>query len=363
MNNIDQFLSYNNSDATPHLFEIIIPDAACNMKCKYCFGEHSCNIRNTCNSKLNEKALDESLKNIDHSSPGIITVWGGEPFYNKSQFLELVSYLTDRFPKAELSIVTNGSLLTDYWTQFIIDNNIIVGISHDGPGQKYRGFDCLEHTETKNNIIQLRKNKRFFAFNTIIHKLSPSIQETHEYYYRKEDELGVELGTAPRLIRYVNELSEPFMFRSADFYHLDKNAEYVTNFFMRALLNNDVKSVNKYLGDPLKHAITSIIENLSGIPFTWVKDTPYCGTLDVLKITTNGDKVFCNGITETGDIEKAKKMLSTYKSFSKCETCDTNYVCKGLCSALPEHALMQNCEMYQYFYTKLREYIESFMKK
>jgi radical SAM protein with 4Fe4S-binding SPASM domain len=354
-----------NNDSNQSLFELIIPGAACNMKCKYCFGEHSLNIRNTCNTKLNEKALDEVLKDVDHNSSKLITIWGGEPLFNKDQLLEAVAYIKDRFPNAHLDMVVNGSLLNDYWTKFLIDNKIFIGISHDGPGQKYRsqGVDFLEQDEIKNNIIQLRKARLFSTFNTIFHRLNPSIEEIHKYYAKKEEEYKIELGVAPRLVRYINELSEPFMFKKEDFPALDKAAEYIVNFYMRALLDNDVRIINKYLGGPLKHAITYTIENLSGVPFVWQKDSPYCGTLTQLKVTTNGDKVFCNGVTETGDIERAKRLLTTYKSWDNCEKCDANYVCRGLCSANSYEQLQKNCDMYKFFYSKLREHIESFMEQ
>lgn len=363
MSDYDEFLYEKvNSDATSNLFEIIIPDAACNMKCKYCFGDHMQNVRNFCHSKLNEKALDIALKDLDHSSSKVITLWGGEPLYNKDQLIEVVSYLKNRFPNAQLSMVVNGSLLNNFWTQFVIDNKIILGISHDGPGQKYRGPDFLEQEEIKNNIVQLRKEHLFFSFNTIFHRLSPSIKDIHEYFFRKEDELGVELGVAPRLIRYTNNLSEPYIFTSDDFHYLDENAKYIVNFYMRALLNNDVTSVNKLLGGPLKHILTFTIENLAGVPFTWIKNSPYCGTLNTFKITTNGDRVFCNGITETGDIERAKQLITTYKSWENCETCDANYVCRGLCSALTYDQLRKNCDMHKFFYLKIREYVKFFME-
>ena len=75
-------VSRNVSDCA---FDIIIPGAACNMKCKYCFGEHCINIRNNCNTVLNPKALDNALKSVDKNTEGVVTIWGGEPLFNGSQ--------------------------------------------------------------------------------------------------------------------------------------------------------------------------------------------------------------------------------------------------------------------------------------
>jgi radical SAM protein with 4Fe4S-binding SPASM domain len=332
------------------------------MKCKYCFGEHCVNIRNNCNTVLNPKALDNALKSVDKNTKGTVSIWGGEPLFNGSQLKDIVSYVKSNYPNAGLEMMVNGSLLTDEWTKFIIDNHIIIGISHDGPGQKYRGEDFLEKDEIKNNIVLLRKEQLFHTFNTIFHRLSPSIQNIHEYYFRKEDELGVKLGVAPRLIRYTNQVSEPYMFKEKDFYLLDENAEYIVNFYMRCLLNKDVLSVNRLLGYVLKNIITYSIENLAGNQFIWHKDQPYCGTLNQTKVTIDGTLVFCNGVTETGDLERAKKLLTTYKSWDNCENCEANYVCKGLCSALTYDQLKKNCDMHKFFYLKIREHIKKFME-
>lgn len=336
------------------LFDIIIPNAACNMKCRYCFGEHCVNIRNTCNETLNEEALNMALKSVDKNKKGIVQIWGGEPLYNESQFKDVISYVKNNYPNAKLNMMINGSLLTDKWTKFIIDNNIDIGISHDGPGQKYRGVDFLDNPAICDNIVKLRKEKLFYTFNVVYHKLNCSTSDILSYFMRKEDQLKVELGVSPRLIKYINKASEPFMFTPSDYPLMDADIEYVVSLYLRKLLDNDPHFIQKYFGD-LNKVIMGAIANLrpnSGYVFN---KNPMCGCLDYPHVTITGDTVFCNSVVECGDISRAKDMVANFKRFPKCETCGVAGQCEGLCSALTYSQLEKNCDMFTHYYTKYKE--------
>ena len=353
--NITEFLNPRHEDS---LFDIIIPNAACNMKCKYCYGEHSINIRNDCHVKLDEIALDKALAHIPKDKIGGITIWGGEPLFNKTQIEDTVTYIKDRFPKGHINMMVNGSLLNDYWTKFIIDNQIVIGISHDGPGQKYRGEDYLENQEICNNIIALRKEKLFFSFNSVFHRLSPLVKDIHEYFMKKEDKLKVGLGVSPRLVRYIGTASEPFLFRKEDYHYLNENAEYIVNYIFKALLDNNPIAIDKNLGEPIKELFVRIINKLGNNPLPFIKNQPSCGTLFATKVAISGERVFCNGVTEGGDLTKAKNLLTNYKSWDKCDTCETNTLCQGICAALTEAQLEKNCNTFKYFYNKVEELIK-----
>lgn len=359
-NNYENFL-YKFIPASDRLFDIMIPDAACNMKCKYCFGEHCVNIRNSCSTELNINAINESLKTVDRNKEGWVSIWGGEPLYNGKQLKETVAYIKNNFPKAHIDMMTNGSLLTDEWTKFIIDNKINIGISHDGPAQKYRGYDFLENKEICKNIIDLRHEKLFFTFNVIYHRLNSSTQKILEYYMRKEDELGVELGVSPRLIRNINKPSEPYIFKPKDYPIMDQDIEWVVALYMRKLLDGDSKFIRKYFGE-LHKLITNLIDELhpDGSPAKFIKDVPNCGCLSYPHVAITGDLVFCNSVLESRGLEEAKALRTSFKTYPKCDTCKVNNLCLGLCSALTYDQLESNCDMFQHYYTKYRETIRKY---
>ena len=349
-------VSRNVSDCA---FDIIIPGAACNMKCKYCFGEHCINIRNNCNTVLNPKALDNALKSVDKNTEGVVTIWGGEPLFNGSQLKDIVSYVKSNYPKAQLEMMVNGSLLSEEWTKFIIDNHITIGISHDGPGQKYRGVDFLENPAICNNIYSLRQEKLFFSFNTVYHRLNNSTRKILEYFMRKEDEMKVELGVSPRLIRYINKVSDPFIFKPEDYPIMDADIEYVVSLYLRKLLDNDSKFIRKYLGY-LGRVIDSAIAAVNpDTNFTFNKN-PHCGCLGYPHVTITGDTVFCNSVVESGDFERAKSMVTNFKRFPKCEHCSVASMCQGLCSALTYEQLEKNCDMHIHYYNKYKEVISRY---
>lgn len=109
----------------------------CNLGCKYCFLENE-------SGNWKQKVMKDEIitmtinKFADYvrlhkvSSPQIL-LFGGEPTINW-QGLELaVKLVKEKIPNAEISIVTNGTLITPSKAKFIKENDIGVGISIDGP--------------------------------------------------------------------------------------------------------------------------------------------------------------------------------------------------------------------------------------
>ena len=216
----------------------------------------------------------------------------------------------------------------------------------------------LENQEICNNIIALRKEKLFFSFNSVFHRLSPLVKDIHEYFMKKEDKLKVGLGVSPRLVRYIGTASEPFLFRKEDYHYLNENAEYIVNYIFKALLDNNPIAIDKNLGEPIKELFVRIINKLGNNPLPFIKNQPSCGTLFATKVAISGERVFCNGVTEGGDLTKAKNLLTNYKSWDKCDTCETNTLCQGICAALTEAQLEKNCNTFKYFYNKVEELIK-----
>ena len=101
---------------------------------------------------------------------------------------------------------------------------------------------------------------------------------------RKEDEMKVELGVSPRLIRYINKVSDPFIFKPEDYPIMDADIEYVVSLYLRKLLDNDSKFIRKYLGY-LGRVIDSAIAAINpDTNFTFDKN-PHCGCLGYPHVT------------------------------------------------------------------------------
>jgi uncharacterized protein len=74
-------------------------------------------------------------------------------------------------------MITNGWLLTRGINDWIIDNDIGVSMSHDGPGQKYRGPDPFDDPEKADAILDLYRRKKAagdpLSVGAMIHAQNP----------------------------------------------------------------------------------------------------------------------------------------------------------------------------------------------
>lgn len=152
---------------------------ACNYACTYC--NQSSQIDTMAASRTADAyAFLADLDQWLTQAPTLIELWGGEPLLYFAKLQILVPELDRRFPDAELSIVTNGSLLTEEILQFLIQYDIRVTMSHDGPGQGLRGEDPFADPRLADLIGRLwrdRKPRNRMTFSSVI---TPGNSDPHE---------------------------------------------------------------------------------------------------------------------------------------------------------------------------------------
>lgn len=119
----------------------------CNLRCKYC-GYMPKYIND--NYKLKEmsrevafKAIDILMKNSHESELCHLGFYGGEPLLRLDLIKECIAYIRNKYPfrKPTYNITTNAVLLDDTVADFLIENDIKIIISFDGPEKdqnKYR---------------------------------------------------------------------------------------------------------------------------------------------------------------------------------------------------------------------------------
>ncbi|BBI61635.1 hypothetical protein HSBAA_29410 [Vreelandella sulfidaeris] len=100
----------------------------CNYSCSYCsqasFTESDV--------KTGVGDVQQFISDLDKwvtTAPKRIEFWGGEPLLYWRRIEALIPLLVNKWPAAELSIVTNGSLLTEDKVDVIISNGINIAIS------------------------------------------------------------------------------------------------------------------------------------------------------------------------------------------------------------------------------------------
>ena len=114
----------------------------CNLSCEYCFYlEKQALFGAGEKYRMTDEVLSRFITNYIGSqpTPAVEFVWqGGEPTLLGVGFFKRVIELQRPFVGTKTitnSLQTNGTLLTDEWCDFLRKNNIMVGISLDGPRQ------------------------------------------------------------------------------------------------------------------------------------------------------------------------------------------------------------------------------------
>ena len=119
-----------------------------------------------------------------------IEFWGGEPFVYWKLLKPLGEEVKRRYPNAQLSIVTNGSLFDDEKLAWVEALDIGIGLSHDGPAQSYRGPDPLADPEKLTQIkrwVSRRMPLDRMSFNTVLHRHNQSLKAVRQFFAEKLD--------------------------------------------------------------------------------------------------------------------------------------------------------------------------------
>ena len=149
----------------------------CNLRCKYCgympkYMDDNYKLKSM-PKEVAFKAIDILMKNSHESELCHLGFYGGEPLLKLDLIKECIDYISNKYPfrKPSYNMVTNAVLLDDKVTDFIIENDIKINISFDGPKEyqnKYR-VDCngnASHEKVYKNIQAFyRKDPKFFREN------------------------------------------------------------------------------------------------------------------------------------------------------------------------------------------------------
>ena len=110
-----------------HLTEV------CNMACKYCYMQQ---LKSRGTRKMSEET---AYKAVDYMAQdkrwGVETIifFGGEPMLEQGMIETVTGYINKEYPgQFNLSMITNGTLLTQNFIDFAEENNISIVLSYDG---------------------------------------------------------------------------------------------------------------------------------------------------------------------------------------------------------------------------------------
>jgi uncharacterized protein len=128
--------------ARPARFHLLAKPSGstCNIDCTYCFFLSKEALYPNSRSRMSEETLDSYIRQLleAHDTPDVTVAWqGGEPTLMKLEFYQLALKAIERHRKpgqvVHQTFQTNGLLIDDAWAAFFRQNNILVGLSMDGP--------------------------------------------------------------------------------------------------------------------------------------------------------------------------------------------------------------------------------------
>jgi uncharacterized protein len=188
--------------STPQAFHVMAKPtgARCNLRCDYCFFLEKASLYPGSDFRMTDDVMRAYIEQTIAAQqvPFVTLAWqGGEPtlmgldFFRRS--LEVEREALPEAWQVERTIQTNGTLLDDEWATFLAENNILVGLSIDGPRELhdvYRhdgaGQSVFEKVESAARLLQ----RHGAQFNVLCTINAANVGHPLDVYRYFRDELG-----------------------------------------------------------------------------------------------------------------------------------------------------------------------------
>jgi uncharacterized protein len=119
----------------------------CNLRCDYCFFLEKSALYPGSDERMTDEVAEAFIRQTVAAQkvPFVTLAWqGGEPtlmgldFFRRALEVEREALPADW--QVERTLQTNGTLLTEEWAVFLAENNILVGLSIDGPRELHDAY-------------------------------------------------------------------------------------------------------------------------------------------------------------------------------------------------------------------------------
>ncbi|WP_144106892.1 radical SAM/SPASM domain-containing protein [Paraburkholderia sp. BCC1886] len=319
---------------------------SCNYACDYCsqrFVEHAPET-----SRKDIEAFIDRLGNLEfNEARGLkIEFWGGEPLVYWKTLVPLKEALDLYFAgwekKPVYSMITNGSLLNREIVQWLVENEFIVAMSHDGPGQAVRGPDPLDDDITRSAVRSLYRQLRprgRFSFNAMLNQSNYGRREIYEWFVAFTGDPSVPLGEGSVIDAYDeggtgNSLAtkaDHFAFRRRAFNDVFANDGQigfggilgkVDGFTTGVLTHRPASSLGQKCG---MDKPGNIAIDLRGNVIT-------CQNVSASEVAKNGAPHLGGNIEKIEEVEL--KSATHWRNRANCAACPVLHLCKGSCMYL-----------------------------
>lgn len=306
----------------------------CNFNCVYCLvGELKDQTFNL-TEKVGKKVIDE-VSQLDKDERHIV-FHGSEPMMNYSLIKKLVEYNKQRDEKVTFSMQSNGSLFNETNLNFLVSNNVGIGVSLDGIA-KHQNYarpyrdGPPSYVDVKDNLLKIKNLQGNISAITVVTKDNVSdLVEIVESF----ENLGLESvllsPVSPiknsSLVPNLQKLTSNMQNVLDRFIEKETNGEktvkirnlrdYLRNFFRPKTTSNCLQC-----GSGLKQPILAIDYDGSIFPcdFFWEKESYKIGNIFDMSLK---------------DAINSNKNLRVYKDINnikECSPCDWKRFCGGGC--------------------------------
>ena len=320
---------------------------ACNHHCRYCVQEihgRPSGITKT----ITEKAIKTIISAANQVSPQIlkITFFGGEPLLYAREIKEVLNAV--QCPNIKWKIHTNGELLTSELVDLFNENNVHVGISHDGPNVlKTRGVDVFENRQK----VELFNELNDRAIDFVVTSYTQDFYEVRSYFC---DLLGNENWRLKGAF-LVNPGEVPTDMLNYDFVQWEETVHKICSHAIEQIHFKTTMLPSHWESQMVLRAMGDAVNPLAENPFIRLNERCLVPHLDL-----RGQLSFCERLeTELHHISsQSNNPNETEDEFTQrtadlhphCFNCDAYPFCRGQCPvSSPVHA-PQQCQLLKIFY-------------
>lgn len=342
---IISFTSKNNNNKlskSPRQLKISL-GTNCNFDCSYCFQKGIRENKRSYSAHKNDIVpFVQKLRELQ-IEPNQIKFWGGEPLVYWKVLKPLIIELRKYYPLTRMDFITNGSLLDNDKVDFLIDNKIVVMISHDGYSNTDRTNDILE--EKKELIDRLYKNK-LLLFIPCIHKGNCNTTRINEFFKHRYPNRK-KINTLNNVARCEdsNDLNQILSVKMSD---KEYNELEISNFFLSLKDNNNVSGIGKQFEKRLLNQFDSY--NIIGECDTAVGN--------IWTVNLRGDIFICHNrvdsehcIGNLNDFDKVRiRNLYHWSERPNCKNCPMLGMCQAGCAGNKPKAHTLSCSNKYHYY-------------
>ena len=287
-------------------------------------------------------------------TPRHIELWGGEPLVYLKHLKAVVKIFREKWKNVHIGIVTNGSLITEDVADYLLQEGITVGLSHDGPGQINRTDDPLKRNGkaiirlAKGLIDKYEKTKYAgFCISATVAKNNFDVVAIQRYF-EKVFPFRVVVDYEP--VRLIGRAGSLDTFKDVAF---DEESLKAYSNSIYALL--DEKSKTDGFNTLCSDAQDFISRLVNIVSETQIHSWCTMETAQTLVVKANGAILKCHNVDsplqENGSIydfeNNLVKGLFNWKLRRSCKECPLLQLCNGGCPESKGNAFADNCQIFR----------------